>query len=235
MPNNFFSFKQFTIDQSIGGFKVSTDACILGAWATLTDAKTILDIGTGTGLLALMLAQRHPNAKIDALEIDAESAIQAQINFSHSPWHSQIVLHEASIQKFSAEGERKFDLIIINPPFFHQHIKGSNKAKNMAIHNDSLTTHDLVNSLWRLLGSVGQAFVLYPDYESRVFEQEAARIGLLTIAELLVYNKPESAVFRRVIVLAKTPKPLKTEQLYIRDEVGNYTEEFKNLVKEYYL
>jgi tRNA1Val (adenine37-N6)-methyltransferase len=235
MPNNYFTFKQFNIDQSIGGFRVSTDACILGAWAAVDTAKSILDIGTGTGLLALMLAQRHPLAEIHAVEMVAESAAQAQVNFAHSPWHTRIELHEISIQEFAAKSDQAFDLICVNPPFFHQHLKGTQGSKNIAIHNDTLTTNDLVTSIQKLLALNGQAFVLYPEYESRVFEQEANSKGLSTVAELLVYNKPQSAIFRRIIVLCKNVRPMKSEELYIRDHEGNYTVAFKKLIADYYL
>ncbi len=214
---------------------MSTDACILGAWAAFDNAKSILDIGTGTGLLALMLAQRHPLAEIHAVEMVAESAAQAQVNFAHSPWHARMELHETSIQEFAAKSDQAFDLICVNPPFFHQHLKGAKGTKNMAIHNDSLTTIDLANSILKLLAEDGQAFILYPDYESRVFEQEATNLGLFTVAELLVYNKPQSPIFRRIIVLSKNSSPIKSEELHIRDEAGNYTAAFKNLITDYYL
>ncbi|MEM8894752.1 MAG: methyltransferase [Bacteroidota bacterium] len=139
MPNTYFDFKQFRVDQGQSGMKVTTEGCILGAWARFNQPKRILDIGTGTGLLSLMLAQRYPTGIIDAVELDEKAAQQAKQNFRKSPWSSKLTAHHCCIKDFEAVNGRCYDLIICNPPFFKNDLKSTNSQKAKAIHNDNLS------------------------------------------------------------------------------------------------
>ncbi|WP_300582122.1 methyltransferase, partial [uncultured Pseudoalteromonas sp.] len=131
-----FVFKQFTVTQTRAAMKVSTDGILLGAWADVSGAKHILDIGTGTGLLALMAKQRMPDAKVSAIEIDSDACNDARDNFAASPW-PDINLFEGAVQSFSAA--EPFDAIITNPPYFNASLKGDNHARNTARHTDGLS------------------------------------------------------------------------------------------------
>ena len=172
MPNDFFSFKQFTIHQDRCAMKVGTDGVLLGvlspidAGYVLSSEKEnseykILDIGTGTGLVAIMLAQRtEGKAKISAVEIDAEAALQARENASNTPW--QIDVYNKSIQDFAHECQEKFDLIVSNPPFFINSLKAPDKSRNTARHTDELSFKDLVDSAEKLLAENGRFTVIIP-------------------------------------------------------------------------
>ncbi|HYX05427.1 MAG TPA: methyltransferase, partial [Bacteroidales bacterium] len=135
MSQSGFRFKQFTIIQDKTAMKVGTDGVLLGAWTRPEKAASILDIGTGTGLIALMMAQKS-KALITAVEIDKDAADQAQQNTENSPWHERIQVHQSSVQEFSANFGKKFDLIISNPPYFHQSFKNPGIKRSLARHND---------------------------------------------------------------------------------------------------
>jgi len=140
MPNTWFRFKQFTIEQEHAAMKVGTDGVLLGAWASAPGAGSrVLDIGTGTGLIALMMAQRTKDAAVDALEIDPSSASQAKENFQNSPWKKRLRCFPSSFQDFSSQCRKQYDLIVCNPPFFSGSKKTASKSKNLARHDDSLS------------------------------------------------------------------------------------------------
>ncbi len=231
MPNSYFQFKKFRIEQGQCAMKVTTEGCILGAYANISKPKHILDIGTGTGLLSLMLAQRY-EASIDAVEVEEQAFNQAKHNFQQSSWSNQISCHHSSIQSFGTN--RKYDLIICNPPFFTDHLKSDIKEKNLAIHSDSLQQDQLVLHINRLLADEGTAFVLYPEYESESFLTVAQKTGLYLSSILKIYNQPNKHVFRCILTLNKKSSSVSNDQLIIR-EGSDYTNDFKALLKEYYL
>jgi tRNA1Val (adenine37-N6)-methyltransferase len=234
MSNTYFQFKQFTVHQDKSAMKVCTDSCILGAYANYSHPNKILDIGTGTGLLSLMLGQKY-TCKIDAVEIDDLAAEQAEDNFKNSEWFERINLHKESIQLFQQKASEKYDLIVCNPPFFQDHLKSPSASRNTALHSDHLTYKDLIHSAEKLLSSDGLFYVLLPEYQSSLFELLALKRYLFPIKKLTIFNRQDSSVFRIITVFSHQKKEFLNERLIIKDEDGGYTSGFKRLLKDYYL
>ncbi|WP_159466807.1 tRNA1(Val) (adenine(37)-N6)-methyltransferase [Dyadobacter sp. 3J3] len=235
--NSFFKFKQFTIDQDKSAMKVCTDACVFGAWADVENAKRILDIGAGTGLLSMMVAQRNKTAKISAVELDVEAYLQATENVFKSPFHNQIEVFNAAIQDFSLN--EKFDCIITNPPFFQSDLKSPDAKINLAHHADSLSFDDLLISVERLLLPNGSWNVLLPVDEGLIFQDLAKKSGWNLALELTLYHQKGKKAFRKLTRFNKDEmadnRPV-TSELFIYEEDGKtYHSEFKKLLKDYYL
>lgn len=235
MPNSYFQFKQFRIDQGDAAMKVTTEGCLLGAWAAATARvpRSILDIGTGTGLLSLMLAQQFGSAQVDAVEIDESAYNQAMANFAASPWAGRLSVAGEPVQVF--ESDRKYDLIISNPPFFHNSLKATSGPANQARHSDSLDTEGLLGAIARWLTDEGQAFVLYPEREMRQFTRAAPAHGLHVAARLRVFNTEGGPVFREIACLTRNRQQLMEEELVIKAADGSYTPGFGRLLRPYYL
>lgn len=233
MPNTYFQFKQFRIDQAADGMKVTTDGCIFGALIRAVAAGHILDIGTGTGLLSLMLAQRT-QAAIHALEIDEEVAIQASENIKNSPWSDQIVVFNQDFKTYDAK--IVYDQIICNPPFFKNSHKGQSASKNTAIHDDALPMTTLINRSKELLSSKGVLWVMYPAYEMMQFKLLASEAGFSLRQQTTVYNQADGSAFRVVAEFCKEqPNKSISDELIIKEGGGSYTETFTRLLKDYYL
>jgi tRNA1Val (adenine37-N6)-methyltransferase len=238
VPNDFFQFKQFRIDQSDCAQKVSTDACLLGATADLIGATRILDLGTGTGLLALMAAQRAPNAKIEAIEIDLAAAAQAATNVAASPWADRIRVHALSLASYAASLPPSFSHIICNPPFFRRSLAPPDVARATARHagEDSLTFGDIAAFAAAHLLPGGILTVLLPPPEMQQFVQEATASGLVVQARLMVRHRPGGRITRCICALGGvgTVEAPETE-LIIQDADGAYSTEFRALLGEFYL
>ena len=233
MANNYFQFKQFRIDQENAAMKVCTDSCIFGAWINPLEAKNILDIGTGTGLLALMLAQRS-NAQIDAVEIDLEAAKQAEENVKASPWENNIKVKAISIQDFAAASDEKYDLIIANPPFYSNSLKSGDEKINTAHHSTSLSIEDLLDSVYKLLSPTGRFIVLLPPYEAELLREEAIAYQLYTSKILKIKDNEKAKVLREVTVFGYALDLPMVDDFIIKKE-DQYTDEFVLLLKDYYL
>lgn len=235
MPNNYFKFKQMTIGQANSAMKVSTDACIQGAWTKISpNCNRILDIGCGTGLLSLMLAQRQPIATIEALEIDANAAQDAKSNFEQSPWANRLTLHLTNALDW--EQDRSFDLIICNPPFFSNSLKGPDAQRNLARHNDSLSFEALSKMMSKYLSANGQASILLP-YEQLTPWQNIAQLSGLHIHECLYIKSFAHSNAKRVVLMMQNQTCLipQTEELIIYQSDKTYTAEFTTLMKDFYL
>ncbi|WP_198172716.1 tRNA1(Val) (adenine(37)-N6)-methyltransferase [Hymenobacter ginkgonis] len=245
MANDFFQFQQFRIDQSACAQKVSTDACLLGAAADLTAATHILDIGTGTGLLALMAAQRAPQATIEALEIDPAAAAQAAANVAASPWASRIRVYPLSLAAYaaalplsSAGTDRPFSHIICNPPFFRRSLAPPDAARATARHEGvgSLTFDDLVTFAAARLRPGGTLTVLLPPPEMQRFEQIVLAAGLPAQARLVVRHRPGGRVTRCITQFGGVgPLAAHERSLVIQDAAGGYSAEFRALLAGFYL
>ena len=234
MANTYFKFKQFTIHQDQCAMKVSTEACILGAWVPNTVPNRILDIGTGTGLLALMLAQRI-DAKIDAVELDVAAANQARQNVSESKWKDRINVINQNVFDWAKTTNEKYDLIVSNPPFFTNNQKSEVSQKNLAKHDTSdFNKENLAMALKKLLSEEGSAYILYPEFESEQFQNELEKLGLFYTPSLIIRNQPNGPVFRIISRVTKKKMLVETQELNIR-EGQEHSTEFEHLLKPYYL
>ncbi len=217
--------------------KVCTDACVFGAWADHAGAERILDIGTGTGLLALMAAQRSTTARIDAVEIDAEAADQARDNIRNSPFAHRIQVYHAAVQDFASA--YRYDSIVVNPPFFQRDLRSPDAAVNRAHHAVTLDFSALLTALARLLAPDGRWHVLLPPAESEVLTELAAEEGWTLDRELILSHAQHHPPFRvmRTFSRKKTDeKMLLSEDLSIYESGSTtYTLAFRQLLQEFYL
>jgi len=234
MPKNSFTFKQFMINQDLCAMKVCTDACVFGASTEVENVNRILDIGTGTGLLSLMLAQRS-NAQIDSVEIDEDAYNQAVINVKISKFAKNIEVYHQRIQNF--ESIKNYDLIISNPPFYQQSLKSTDAKANKALHAVELSFADLIDSVLKFLSIDGKFTVLLPPFEIEKLIQIAQKKGLYLSKKMSIRHDETKPVFR-VIATFLTQKivDLEEEILIIHNEDGRtYSNEFRDLLKDYYL
>lgn len=231
-----FTFKQFHIDHSRCAMKVGTDGTLLGAWAALPPhAKKILDIGTGSGLIAIMAAQRHPTAKITAIDIDKDCVLQATENAVASPWAERIEVIETPLQEYSPE--EKFDVIISNPPYFADSMHSPDRQRTTARHTASLSFKELTDGVLRLLADDGLFAVILPTAESELL-LSASRGRLFTWRRCEVWSTPESGARRIMLELKREPpKDLAKKEKIIIEQGGRhvYSEEYKALTADFYL
>lgn len=235
MSNTYFQFKQFKVEQANCAMKVSTDACIQGAWSPLMpNTKHVLDIGTGTGLLSLMLAQRHPSISIDAIELDATAARQAQENFSNAPWSNRLHLlqGDAIIYPFN----KKYDYIICNPPFFNNSLLGPEQQRNQARHSITLSYQQLVSLLKNNLTATGHASILLPFYEgTHLWTSLLEEAGMHVIHALHItpsINKPPNRIV--FICSLSHHENLTSDLIHIRNSDQNYSDSFIRLLQPFY-
>ena len=231
-----FTFKQFHIDHSRCAMKVGTDGTLLGAWAALPQTGgSILDIGTGTGLIAIMAAQRSPKAKITAIDIDADCASQARENAEASPWGERITIQECALQDFHPS--ITFDVIISNPPYFIDSLLSPDVARTTARHTSSLPFEDLVSGVLRLLAPEGHFSLILPPTEFSRF-CSAARGRLFITRQCEVWSTPESGVKRIMAEFSLVPplEPITAGRLIIEDKGPmGYSDEYKALTRDFYL
>lgn len=216
--------------------KVCTDACILGAYIDVSERRRILDIGAGTGLLSLMMAQRT-ESKIDAVEIDENAYNQALENIIESPFGNQIKLYHSSIQGFAKGYENEYDLIISNPPFFQNSLKSPDNQANKAHHDTTLTFEELISSIKKLLASRGIFMVLLPPFEMQRFEKIATQNEFFLHKKLKVRHSSKHKIFREICSFSyqKTAIISENELNIYEDDNKTYSENFKSLLKDYYL
>jgi len=234
MANHYFQFKQFKVEQSLAAMKVCTEACVFGALAESASPDSILDIGAGTGLLSLMLAQKF-NCPIDAVEIEEQAFLQTKDNFERSPWKDRLTAYQASIQTFSKEYPRKYDFIIANPPFFTNHLQAASQGKNLAIHNNSLSQKDLLHAVIALLSSSGSFYLLLPPSEAANFDTQAIQEGLFLNKRIIIYNRPGAEPFRYLSYFSFQKQQMVLEDFLIRNEDDSYSKDFVTFLKPYYL
>ncbi|WP_025761275.1 tRNA1(Val) (adenine(37)-N6)-methyltransferase [Dyadobacter tibetensis] len=235
--NSFFQFKQFIIRQDRCAMKVCTDACIFGAWLSLGEAQNVLDIGSGTGLLTLMLAQRFPKAKVTGIELDAPAFEQSVQNVENSPYNKQIELLQGDIRQY--EPGKLYESIISNPPFYQASLRSPSAQKNAAHHAETLHFEDLLYAVARLLKPEGELHLLLPWDESHVFIKMAETKGFILKQSLTINNHIEKKPFRRIMCFQRATESdngLKESDLVIYSSHGQgYTSEFEALLGPFYL
>lgn len=235
MSSQEFVFKQFKILQDKCAMKVGTDAVLLGSWVNASNAKTILDIGTGTGIIALMLAQKS-NAIIDAIDIDNNAFMQAAENITDCKWKERIHIHHISLQQYSAGSNHKYDLIVSNPPYFVDSSKALEESRTNARHTDQLPFGDLLNGVLNLLNPDGIFCVILPTKESQVFRDMAEEQNLFLTKLTRVITRTDKPEKRLLMQFEFTKKTIEEYFIIIeKDERHSYTDEYKELTKDYYL
>jgi len=232
-----FKFKQFTIRQDKCAMKIGTDGVLLGSWATVENTPdSILDIGTGTGVIALQLAQRSDAIIIDALEIDNDAFEQAVENFENSNWADRLFCYHCSLQEFVDEIEDVYDLIIANPPFYTDNFETDNEARNKARFTTSLSFDTLLSSVSKLLSKQGVFSVIIPFKEEADFIALEKKHQLFVQRICRVQGTLGSKIKRSLMEFSfKVPKNNKLESLVIEQQRHQYTKDYQNLVKEFYL
>ncbi len=245
MSNSYFQFKQFTIHQDKTAMKVTTDACLFGAWVARSQkhgamspepgAASLLDIGTGTGLLALMLAQKV-NCPVDAIEIDKDAFEQASGNVTASSWADRIKVTHADAKEFGFH--HRYDVILSNPPFYEKELKGDDNKKNMAHHDSGLLLPELFKIVKENLSLSGHFFLLLPfkrnqEVRELLLEQE------LTLEQIAFVRQTTKHDYFRMMITGKLRTGLPAEtiisEIAIKGEDGKYTADFTSLLKDYYL
>jgi len=215
--------------------KVGTDGVLLGAWTETENAQNILEIGTSTGLITLMLAQKS-YAKITAIEIDKNSFLQSEINVSTSSWKNRISVKHISLQKFANESKENFDLIVCNPPYFENSLKSPIASKNIAKHNDNLTNSELFAGVEKLLTKNGRFCVIFPFLQMEKFISDISEFGFYCNKKMYVRPRKELNIKRVLMEFNRFSGETKESFLAIENNKRHdYTIDYKKLTKEYYL
>lgn len=231
-----FKFKEFTVEQDRCAMKIGTDGVLLGAWVSIKNNPfSILDVGAGTGIIALQLAQRSDAEMIDALEVDDNAFEQCVDNFENSPWGDRLFCYHASLEEFVEEIEDNYDLIISNPPFYSEDYKTSNESRDVARFNDSLPFDHLIESASELLSEEGVFAVILPRKEEENFIRMAWEVNLFPNRICRVKGTQDSEEIRSLLEFSFTKTSVEIESLTIEISRHDYTEEYKNLVREFYL
>lgn len=241
MGGDSFRFQLFTVNQAVSAMKVGTDGVILGSWAALTGTeRNILDVGTGTGLVAMMVAQRAPGAVVEAVEIDSGAAREAAENFAGSPFADRLSVRSIDFQSFArdrAASQPKFDLIVSNPPYFNGTYKSIDVQRTAARHTELLPSIDLIEGVLRVIDPVvGRFSAIFPYSDAAVFIAKAAGAGLYCSRLLEILPKQSRSAKRMAAEFSVVrPAEVVTEQLIVLNEDGGYTDQFKALTGAFYL
>lgn len=235
MGRDYFRFKHFTIKQGTAAMKVGTDGVLLGAWVDVDNVTSALDIGTGSGVIALMIAQRCLNTTIHAVEIDQASALQAKHNFESSPWGNRMTIDHLSLQTFALSSNSKFDLIVSNPPYFNKSLKSPSPERTLTRHTDELPNSDLLDGVKKLLAPEGRFCAILPYTEGNILIAEAVNYGLYCNRILFVKTKPDKPIIRILTDFSFHKKRLPDTTISIHTEDGDYTDEYKRLTADFYL
>jgi len=235
-----FKFKQFTVNQDRCAMKIGTDGVLLGAWAPVDqNPYSILDIGTGTGVIALMLAQRSDAEVVDALELDEDAYEQAVDNFEASPWGDRLFCYHAHLYEFATEIEDTYDLIVCNPPYFEgstQLEEQQGSAREQARFEDAMPFELLVASVNQLLEETGVFCVIIPQMREEEFISLAAKANLYPFKITSIQGNPEVPAKRALIAFSRKPEAsLQEDNLIIETARHQYTEAYQNLVRDFYL
>ena len=234
MSETSFHFKQFTVHQDKCGMKVGTDAVLLGSWVKVENENSILDIGSGTGVISLMLAQKC-FVNIDSIDIDENAFQQSRENFLISPWFDRLNCTHISIQEFSLNYPNKYDLIVTNPPYFHHASKPSEESRLNARHGDLLTFDELLDGVKKLLSPEGRFCVILPCKEGIEFLDKAQRKGLFCNHLIRIKTKADKNEKRLIMEFRFHFGKIEEDEIIIQEEDGSYTQEYIDLTHDYYI
>lgn len=235
LPRNGFTLKRFFVAHDRCEMKVGTDSILLGAWLALSgDERHILDIGSGSGVLALMMAQRS-HAQIDGVEIEPLAAEQGAENFHASPWSDRLTMHPLSLQAFAAVTTRRYDLIVSNPPYFSPGVACRTAARATARYTDSLDHQTLLRQAAALSSAQGRLALVLPSDAAEAVIRHAQACGWFPLHQTAVRDRAEKPVRRALLLLGRTPGPFQSDTLVIRDNSSEYSCIFRSLTKDFYL
>lgn len=233
--SNPFRFKQFAIQQEHAAMKVNTDGVLLGAWADMGQETKILDIGTGTGVIALMAAQRCPTAHVTALDIDPLACIDAEANAANSPYRERVEIVCTAVQSYAEQSTGLFDHIVTNPPYFADGTVPATNSRSLARHTVGLSFQELIDAVILLLASAGQFSLILPYDEGSQFESMATESGLHIRRKTTVY-KAVGKLGRLLMTFAKEPADaIEEDTLLIRMADGAYSAAYRTVTKDFYL
>ena len=232
-----FQFKQFSLEQDRCAMKIGTDGVLLGAWTPIQNhPNSILDIGTGTGIIALMLAQKTSATQIDALEIDEDAYEQATDNFENSPWNDRLYCFHAGLDEFVEEPEDEYDLIVSNPPFYTDDFKSATEQRDLARFADAMPFEDLIEAADLLLSENGIFSVIIPFKEEEKFLALAAAYELYPLKITRVKGTPTTEIKRSLLAFSRNKNTdFPVDELIIETARHIYTSEYIELTKDFYL
>lgn len=230
-----FQFKQFSIQQDRCAMKVGTDSVLLGAWCPIENNPfSVLDIGAGTGILSLMIAQRSNAEQIDALEIDEDTYEQCVENFENSPWGDRLFCFHAGLDEFVKEPEDEYDLIISNPPFYAEDYKSENEQRDLARFQDALPFENLIEAADLLLSENGIFAVIIPYKEEEKFINMCAEVELYPVKVTRVKGTPITEIKRSLLAFKRNECNLSAGELIVEINRHEYTDDYINLTKDFY-
>lgn len=236
LRRNGFTFKQFFVAHDRCAMKVGTDGVLLGAWAPVEEARRILDIGTGSGLIALMLAQRtSATCQIEAVELDPDAAAQAQENAAASPWADRIRVLATDIHEVMANASARYDLIVSNPPYFEPAVACRDAARTQARYTDTLSHEALLACAAALLQEGGRFCVVLPYEIGERFVTRAAAAGWHLAQRLALRDRPGKPLHRVLLTLVRQPAAPQLGEMPLRDTDGHYSDAFRQLITDFYL
>ncbi|EMC8778623.1 methyltransferase [Providencia rettgeri] len=230
-----FTFKQFFVAHDRCAMKVGTDGVLLGAWAPVDGVQSVLDIGSGSGLIALMLAQRNTKLRVDAVELDSDATVQAQGNFTESPWAERLHVINQDIVSYSQLHSVQYDLIVSNPPYFEPAVACRDEKRDQARYTATLTHDVLLESAKSCLLSHGLFCLVLPYEVGEKMQKMAENSGWFTAFRVNVSDKPTTAYHRMLLGIQLQETQTQVTSLALKDEKGEYTDEFRKLIQPFYV
>ena len=230
---NTFRFKQFTVLNDKTAMKVGTDGVLLGAWCDVREAKSVLDVGTGCGLIALMIAQRNADCDIDCIDIDEGAIEEARINADNSPWSDRIHPFMSDFKQFICD--KKYDLIVSNPPFFNNGVLAPDKSRQNARHTVELSFEQLIHKAITFLSDKGKLCLISPTDLEEEITKSCAEVGAYVHQKVVIYTKPGKEPKRCLWEISKHNSDKRCSELFVQNSDGQYSEQYIGLCKDFYM
>ena len=229
-----FQFKHFALDHSLSTMKVGTDAVLLSAIAPRNQNGKILDIGTGCGLIAMLMAQFNPQAHISAIDIDKPSIQQAENNFSQSPYHERLQAINTTLQDFASNpvNHKTYNMVITNPPYFVNSLNAPQKRRNLARHNNTLPFSELIEGILKVITPSAYVTIILPPIQSEEVHESFHKRGMHLVQQSIILPKPDKAIARIINTYSPTKTSLETNKIIIRQNDNTYTPQYKELIAD---